>query len=214
MSCKLPLLFLPLLLTGCLTGKVIDTASTPDRRIKKDTLYSIKAAYVTDDRQLLVQIDSGFGDEAKHGEYNISIPLASHLDERRDQKVRITIPRSAVRPGWDLAPWNQSNPREITIAPPVALRSDGTYDFKTLGIQPGSNQTLYLVQKPLDYLNWELVFATHTPGFREVTYSIFKLKEESKTSGNGFAYLALIFTVPFDIATFPFQLAYKAVKGY
>ena len=110
--------------------------------------------------------------------------------------------------------WQQSNPRSISVAEPITLHEKGAYDFRTLGLQSGVRDGLYVVRKPQEYLTWELIYASRTPGFKDITYSAFELREETEVSSNKAAYLALPLTIPLDVATFPFQMMYKAAKGY
>jgi len=213
MTRPLPFLLLPLLLTGCLTGKVIDSAQTPSVRIKRDTLDAVHAAYVTDDHRLLVQISGSLGDSKQAGQFTINIPLTSHLDEQRDPKVRIKIPRSAVTGGWELTPWSSVNPKPIAVAPILVLRAGTSYDPKAMAREAVALGALHPVQKAQDYLSWELVFVSRPPEFKDFKYSVFELKEETVSKSNGLYYLALPLSVPVDIATFPFQLIFYIATG-
>jgi hypothetical protein len=197
-------------LSGCMTGKVLDSARAPQTKIRKDVLHEVKQAYLVGNRQVAVLMEASLGGSGKPGRYTLLLPLDRHLDEARKQGDRMKLPRNSVRNGWLAESELGQGSRPIPLAPPIHLRARGTAELKDFIVLPAQRDTLYVVHKPLDYLSWELAYVSHAGAGRD-RVSIFELKEDTSVSENPAYYLLLPLTVPLDMALFPFELVYLFV---
>jgi hypothetical protein len=212
----LGILFLQVVLSGCLTGITVASATCEHLAYLHDKVAHVEKAAVTPDNKLVIWVNGQMAGADCPGNYTVTASLArlepgasaftsGHEGENNMGHVR----RTDIIDGWDAESMRSGDLRPVGTAPLVVLpRHDRAYSEwqrrQFTGVEAAERTVYVVVPNGEDDLNLTLVYVEHG---RLPEQTFFNLESKSVRVPHRYHLLLwLPITIPVDAATLPIQL--------
>ena len=193
---RLPLMLLPLALSGCCTYITVDTST---HAFRHDSVRRIEKVGITADDKLVVLVDGTKAESWRIKPYTITVTLPANEDFVR-------VPQDGMTNGWEAEAFGRRDTLPVAIGPAVVLPAYETINYHEqcfLEIA-GTDQTLYLVQHLKPDKETPLYYVENGRHPRKI--EIDPDGREVKTPRR-YPFLLLVpFSVALDAVTWPYQI--------
>jgi hypothetical protein len=194
---------LPVLLSGCCTGLLIDETTSAYRH---DTVRRIEKAAVIPDNRLVMLVEGTTAESSRLKKFTIEISLNTNGWVAR-------VPAVGMMPGWNTNPFVVPGAQPVAVAPPLVLPHGESpkQDRERLLESTENGRILCLVQHPKPDYERRLYYVAKDadPRVVEIVFDGRSVKTPAR-------YPLLIFvpvTLCADVAFLPFEIYFFSTFG-
>jgi hypothetical protein len=202
-ACRLSLLLLPMMQSGCCTYLTVDSATHAYRH---DSVRRIERAAITPDDNLVVLVDGAVAESSRVKRYTVTVPLPLGEDG-------VWVPQKGMSEGWKKEVFNRPDALPIAVGPPVVLPAyqSARGNPSRFSEIAGAERTLYLVRHSRPDAQTCLFYVARGQHPRKINIGLDG--RDVKTPRRYPLLLLVPLTIPVDAATLPLQACFLLTLG-